>query len=303
MLYAVKPTTSCSPCIQTATKQVLRARYGIMHHMGQAFKMRRPYLPGLPVARNKKCPLCGGEDSTSHILNGCTHPDMKAFYIERHNAAGRMMLKERQCGAKGNIRVMADLGSKEKMRGLGAYSQRITKDIISDHCLVQHGLSMDVRRKLRPDVLIQLNPGLEVCGKRKRKSNATKARAMHVVEIGYTSEGRYHDKLAEKKVQHKQLVALSEASGFTVHVHEVILGSTGRIFEASMQALASLGIDKDRCNKLRKKLHVHSVLWLHTIIKKRRQLEHGILFGKRNSRTTTRTPQTNNRRRPRKPPD
>ena len=285
----------CSAVSTAARKQVLRARYGILHHMGQAYKMRRPYLPGLPVARNKKCPLCGEEDSTTHILNGCAHPEMKALYIERHNAAGRMMLKERQQGAKGNIKVMADLGSEEKMRGLGAYSQRISKAVISDRCLEQHGLDKQIRKKLRPDLMLQLDPGFEMCGKRKRGNGAQiRERVMHVVEIGYTSEGRYHEKLAEKKAQHQQLQALLKASGFTVHVHEIILGSTGGIFEASMQALAALGIDKDRCKKLERKLHVHSILWLHTIVKKRRQLENGILFGRN---------QDNLHRRPRKPPD
>ena len=44
---------NCKAISAPALKQTLRVRYGVLHHMGQAFKMRRPYLPGLPVARTK----------------------------------------------------------------------------------------------------------------------------------------------------------------------------------------------------------------------------------------------------------
>ena len=110
-----------------AIKQTLRARYGVLHHMGQAFKMRRPYLPGLPVARSNRCPCCDQEDSATHILNACGHPEMKALYIERHNAAGRMILKALLTFGWGNSHMVADLGSEEKMRGLGAFDTRVNR--------------------------------------------------------------------------------------------------------------------------------------------------------------------------------
>ena len=93
------------------------------------------------------------------------------------------------------------------------------------------------------------------------------------------------------------------ASGYTVHdiVHNIILGSAGGIFKASMDELASLGIDKDRLKLLTRKLHEHSIHWLHTIIRKRRLLENARLFRKSKMRNTDTAEAANNRRR--KPPD
>ena len=65
------------------------------------------------------------DHSATHILNACKHTEMKVMHIERHNAAARLILKETLRGAKGNHYVFADIGSSEKMRGLGAFDNRV----------------------------------------------------------------------------------------------------------------------------------------------------------------------------------
>lgn len=52
-----------------------------------------------------------------------------------------------------------------------------------------------------------------------------------------------------------------------------VKNSAGGIFKSSMD-----GVTWERVNKLKLKLHVHSIQWLHTIVKKRRSLEQGKLF-------------------------
>ena len=256
-----------------AIKQTLRARFGVLHHMGQAYKMRRPYLPGLPVARNKQCPLCGEEDSATHILNACKCPEMKALYIERHNQAGRLILKDILKGGKGNNKIFADLGSEEKMRDLGTFDSRLT-NLITDQDMLQNGLEIETRNKIRPDILFIRDNDKSKKRKRGMKP-APSTMTAHVAEIGYTSEGRYHKKHAEKLEQHQQLERILHNKGYTVKTHIMILGSAGGIFKKTMEDIASLGVDRSRCDSLRGKLHIHSIHWLHTIIRKRRQLEHG----------------------------
>ena len=265
-----------------ALKQTLRVRFGVLHNMAQAYKMHRPYLPSLPIARTKQCPLCGEEDSATHILNACKHPELKALHIERHNAAGRLILKQILQGAKGNQwNVFADIGGPDKMVGLKVTDFRVPVDILSDQALAASGHDVAIRKKLRPDIL--LVDKVQLHGKRKYAGAAksTTRRRAHILEIGYTSESRYKDKVSEKQNQHEQLCSALGHDGYDVEQHNIILGSSGGIFKDSTAELITLGIDKDCCNKLTRRLHIHSIHWLHTIIKKRRLLEHGKLFGSR----------------------
>ena len=87
--------------------------------------MRIPYLPGLPVAQKKRCPLCGDEDTATHILNGCKLPILKAMVIERHHEACRSVVKKHATCSKGDGHiVIADIGSQEMMRGLATFEPR-----------------------------------------------------------------------------------------------------------------------------------------------------------------------------------
>ena len=93
------------------------------------------------------------------------------------------------------------------------------------------------------------------------------------MEVGYTYEGRFNEKLAEKHQQHRQLNDLLEAQGFQVKVIPVILGSTGGIFTISTDGLEQLGIDRTRRERLNRKLHHDAITWMHAIVKKRRMLD------------------------------
>ena len=66
---------------------------------------------GHGIATNADCPLCGSNNGISHMLGSCTHPMMKAMFIERHNAAARMILKLILEGSHGDRYILTDVGS------------------------------------------------------------------------------------------------------------------------------------------------------------------------------------------------
>ena len=96
---------------------------------------------------------------------------------------------------------------------------------------------------MRPDVLIIRR------GKRKRDDKSDEReheesphRHAHLVEVGYTQELRYLQKLTEKHEQHEQLRQALETCGYKVHRHTIIIGSTGCIFKSSTADIESLGV-------------------------------------------------------------
>ena len=113
-----------------------------------------PYFRGGKIPTNIRCPLCGLNDSTGHILGECKDTDMKSIYIERHNEAARMILGEVSKGAYGNRMVCMDVGSNAKVAHMDVENTRIPEEVISDHVLEEHGMQANDRKKLRPDGLI-----------------------------------------------------------------------------------------------------------------------------------------------------
>ena len=63
-----------------------------------------------------------------------------------------------------------------------------------------------------------------------------------ILEVGYTNETQYADKLKEQNEQHEPLMKLLEALGFTEVLCPIILGTTGGIFHSSQKALRELGV-------------------------------------------------------------
>ncbi len=161
--------------------------------------------------------------------------------------------------------------------------------ILTDHTILEAGQPLTIRQKLRPDIMVVEATNAEVtstCGKRKSRNangqpnssiaarhNGKHKRKVKIVEVGYTSEGRFVDKCEEKNAQHCQLKQLLEAQGFQVDIVPLIIGSTGGIFNLTSAGLDCLGIDKQRRQVLVQKLHVKSIVWMHDIIKKRRALD------------------------------
>ena len=79
---------------QKTLRNVLLARFGGLSSQNLAHRYGH--------AQDINCPLCNLEDGAGHMLGGCAHRDMRALYIERHNAAGRQIAKNIRNGAHGN---------------------------------------------------------------------------------------------------------------------------------------------------------------------------------------------------------
>ena len=166
----------------------------------------------------------------------------------------------------GSSHVVADLGRYEKIKGLGIHDNRVDANLLPDQFFVRAGLAPRLRTKLRPDILVARPMRSSLCGKRKQSTDCGTAKRIDVVEIGYTSEGRYRDKLEEKQHQHDELVDLLVMAGHKVKTHVIVLGSAGGLFKSTTQALLDLGVQCTRCDKLLRRLHAHSIHWLHTLV-------------------------------------
>lgn len=274
-----------------AKKQVYKARYGQTWNMRKACIQRRPYRKGEAVPNHIRCPLCGQDDSTGHILGGCLDKDMKSIYIERHNQAARMILTEINRGAYGNRMVCLDVGSNPKVAHLNGGPAEIPKTIISDAVLEKNGIAPTDRQKLRPDALIieSNEVHIPVTGKRCRGAERRKVprRCIHdpeldppfrpckayIIEVGFGSETRYKEKVQQKVQQHKQLCQLLQDAGFEPVIQPIILGTTGGIFESQNQLLAELGVEVSRRTKLNAKLHERNIAVMHNIVKLRQVKE------------------------------
>ena len=279
-----------SASITTAhQRQVLKARYGQVWTMRKARLYGMPYFRGGRIPTDIKCPLCGLNDSTGHMLGECMDADMKSIYIERHNEAARMILGEVMKGEYGNRLVCMDVGSSTKVAHLNEKHTRIPNDVISDQVMEEHGMPAADRNKLRPDALIIESNIVHVpqTGKRDAQRRHKPRKCIHdsskdpptrpckayIIEVGYAAETRYVEKVQAKIEQHAQLCKLLEASGFEPVIQPMVLGTTGGIFNAPSQLARELGVDKDRLKRLNNKLHVHSVKTMHSIIKLRRTKE------------------------------
>ena len=116
-----------------------KLRWGKTWTKKAAFMQHRPYLPGQPIATNSKCPLpgCQGNDCAGHILLECMHADMKKQHIARHDAMMRMLIKEFTIGTKGSHYLIADVGTVDALKDLGAHCHVVT--VVSDRYRAKTG--------------------------------------------------------------------------------------------------------------------------------------------------------------------
>ena len=122
-------------------KNVLKCRFSQLWHMGKAHMFK---IPGGPITTNDACPLCGQPDSGSHMLGGCSHPEIKKMTIFRHNEAHRLMLKGIIKGRIGSFLIIADVGKTEELRSIGVHHKRIPKYVLPDSTIARLSAYEDV---------------------------------------------------------------------------------------------------------------------------------------------------------------
>ena len=223
------------------------------------------------------------------MLGGCSHKEMKAMYIARHDKAMRKLLKQVLNGKHGAHYVIADVGTLEGLKQLGVHNKRIPSFVLQDDTLpaqdtcncTQEQTGTHERDKLRPDIMLVELTDIErkahMTGEEMPLLNATmqnnRPRKVWIVEGGYCTDTRYSDKYRRKEIQHEHLKTLLQARGFEVILLPIILGFTRAIYNTTVSALPALGIENTQAKKLLYDLHAHAVQTHHTTIKLRRKLE------------------------------
>jgi hypothetical protein len=89
------------------------------------------------------------------------------------------------------------------------------------------------------------------------------------MELGYSSDTRYMDKVMEKK---EQLCKLLAAEGYDVILLPIVLGSAGTLFKCLDRATKEMDIPNARKKKLYSKLLLHSIHSLQNLVSHRRYL-------------------------------
>jgi len=256
------------------------------------------YMPGQPIAKDARCPLCRGDDSQEHIFGSCMNPDMSKQYIARHDKAMRTVIQAFTKGQCGSHYLIADVRKIERFKDIDVHSKRVAAFVLPDRCLQARGLDPTVERgflqggaadtwsKMRPDMMImelttaeQQRYLIHDGNSESRLTPLTPVmpngnpRSMKIVEGGYCPDTRYEEKLQDKRAQHKALEEALKDYGYNVTTLPIIVGQSGSPYHTTSDALAKIGIEHGPAGKVMSKLHEHSILTFHKILTSRRVRE------------------------------
>lgn len=224
-------------------KHTLQYRYGGLYTNKLAARF------GHTVSAN--CTLCGQLDSGHHAVSGC--PSLTKLVTERHNAAGRLVVKAIAEGQLGGSIIMADVGSNEKLQHDGLQAQY--RRYIPQHILPE--VPTTTLRNLRPDALLVLN-----------QHKPIPERVIYIVELKYTRDTDTSEQTRRATDQHQQLEQHMIAAGYqaaNIIRVPIMIGVGGTIYMDTITALNSLGVSKTDAETTLAKIHTTTVRWLHKI--------------------------------------
>ena len=203
------------------------------------------------------------------------NPHMQRMYTERHNRAGRRLLKAIQKGSMGACIVSADVGGKERCEDEGVRWVGCTNvpgcmlaPLPMQPGTLAHpaGPTQDNTGKTRPDIM------LHVKGKAQRDDE------IFIVEIKTCRDTDPCKQLHNATEQHGGLREQLQQAGFrpaNIHVVPILIGVSGTIYtEHTLGALEKLGVDNQRARSCARKIHTLMVQQLHSIVINRRRMEH-----------------------------
>ena len=170
---------------------------------------------------------------------------------------------------------------------MGMDGTRAPEWLLPDDVMVNNGLCPATRNKIRPDVLImemtaQERFGLRVKGGsldyklpshiRKRRE-PRRPRKVWIIEGGYCSDLNMDKKHIEKTGQHASLERALTGLGMDVKVVAIPLGAGGSILAKTLEDLIELQIPITKAKKTLRKMSLHAITCLHSIVISRRQIE------------------------------
>ncbi|KAJ9527894.1 hypothetical protein QJQ45_005531 [Haematococcus lacustris] len=152
---------SCERVMTDAGIPTEAQRTALLYRTGGLYNQKLAMRWG--KAADDRCPLCGEADSATHLLSGCSRT--AGLVQERHNGAGRLIVKAISKGAQGGCIKFADIGSHERgeTEGIDLPSATLRK-ALEDLSLS----ARDTNTTTRPDIIMINNTK-----KRKQGSNAS----------------------------------------------------------------------------------------------------------------------------------
>ncbi|KAJ9519805.1 hypothetical protein QJQ45_013498 [Haematococcus lacustris] len=231
-----------------AQRTALLYRTGGLYNQKLALRWKR--------ATDDRCPLCGEADSATHLLSGCS--ETLPLVQERHNGAGRLIVKAISKGTLGGYIRFADTGSWEK----GAKEDLDLPNDTLHTTLRSLGLkTAATKNTTRPDILM-VTPQAKAGNSGKVKKRVT------IIEIKYCSDSRWTDQLDRATNQHANLAQAIRKEGHMVEIRPILLGIGGTTYEThTRQHLLALGITQANTTKLSNKLTRHAAESAHSIAK------------------------------------
>jgi ribonuclease HI len=253
----------------------MKTRHGTVWNAKLARMCKKQLLFERPGISDGLCPACGSPDGTGHIMGGCTNPDMKKLYINRHNKGVLALTNAIASGRHGSCYMILDACAQADLPAYAA-DTRPPGWLLPDAVAKATGLT-----HMRPDVLIIPTLTLRTG---KRLSTYTPALAqqhtIHILEVGYTSDTNHEAKTHDKAQQHQRLKQLLEEHGWKVKYHAlqaVTLGFGGTIRADLRKLLTTLGCEHTQADRCCNKLHSHALAYAHSILCERRRLERALL--------------------------
>ena len=231
----------------------------------------------MKVAPTPNCLLCGQPDGGHHSLSGCPH--MNGMYIERHNSAGRMILKALLKGGRGADVVMHDIGHREEGDTPSrSYATRIPAWVYTKSRRAQPSAADKAKwDRYRPDILLVAGSG----------SMPIRRREVDIVEIKYCRDTDPSVQQARAELQHDaeldaskpdtSLVQSLKLAGYRpskIRLHVILLGAGGTVYKSMHTTLKQLGLAHKATASLAIKLHIHATVYARRIMTTKWSQEH-----------------------------
>ncbi len=231
--------------IQTA----LKIRYGVL----VTNRILHRYNP----AHTQQCPLCTEDDSITHAMLQCRHPDIHKLHVARHGTGVYTTATAIKQGTQGGGFLIIDAEGHQTYRLLPSW-------------LLPPALQCS-----RPDIVFipTFNPDQYSPQQLAQLSINTKAHhTVHIVEFGYCYDFKIHEAIHLKQLQHRSLVLALRARGWHVKQHQIIVSITGIFPGTTADTLQQLGLSKTTTNSLLRSLHIHSLRTATSIYRSRQKL-------------------------------
>jgi ribonuclease HI len=223
----------------------------------------------MKIVKTPNCELCGQPDGGHHSLSGC--PELKGLYTNRHNEAGKLIMRYIMKGAKGGTIVMHDVGKHDDHtpeQQQSAPAARIPAWVYTTgHRRPASEVNAPRWNGYRPDILL-------VSG---GKKTPVQERHVHTVEIKYCRDTDPVHQQDRARLQHEQLQEHLQRIGYrkhNIHHHIILLGVGGVVYKDMYNCLHILGVPRQRTKRLAKKLSRHAVTYVKIIMETKRNQEY-----------------------------